>query len=107
MAIVGGEWSSCGYAAVGALHTRRRDLTRVKLFALWVEAELGLCPAQKKDSFWAEPHNNNPLEKTTIMRGDPEGAEDITGTDIGEKIKDAVDGVKDKVQEVADKITKE
>lgn len=33
-------------------------------FAFWK----GCSVDQDKESFWAEPHNNNPLEKTTLSR---------------------------------------
>ena len=68
---------------------------------------------QAKDSEWAEPKNNNPLEKRTLMRDNPEGPTDsqqadrevateeikqkgIDGlSDVQKKVDEAVEGVQD------------
>ena len=48
---------------------------------------------------WAEPRNNNPLEKKTLVHGP---GSDQDNTDVGEGIKGAVEGVKEKAKEVVD-----
>jgi hypothetical protein len=61
------------------------------------------------DSFWAEPSNKNPLEKTTLSREgftaqskemkDEEGVNKVT-----EGVQDAADNVKEGIKDVGDKI---
>lgn len=56
-----------------------------------------LVTLQKNDSEWAEPKNNNPLEKVNLMRDNPEGDTDQQNAERGvaaeEKKQKGIDGL--------------
>ncbi|CAK0782858.1 hypothetical protein CVIRNUC_006053 [Coccomyxa viridis] len=63
---------------------------------------------KEKDSMWAEPHNNNPLEKTTLSRQgitaqSKEMKDETAVNEAQEKLQEGTEGAKDAVKGAVDK----